>query len=270
MAGDPIRQDMETRARRALVSYALFRWESAAIIGMTVLLAIFYPQPFPWWRWHYWLVLGVVAEALIIYTSLTDARTAEQVVAGIFREEHNPREIRSEEHRKLVERAFDYQARIDKAIDEVDAGALRDRLERADRGVADWVSQIFQLARRLDRFEGNEMIAADMKSVPLALKNLEARYKLEDNARVQAELLKALRQKQTQWGNLQQLQNTMESAEARLGATLTALGTIYSQVLLARAKSSEGATANGLATDIQEQIASLQDVIETMDEVLDY
>jgi len=270
MARDPIRQDMETRARRALVSYALFRWESAAIIGMTVLLAFFYPQPFPWWRWYYWLILGVVAEALIIYTSLTDARTAEQVVAGIFREEHNPREIRSAEHRKLVERAFDYQARIDKAIDEIDAGALRDRLERADRGVADWVSQIFQLARRLDRFEQNEMIAADMKSVPLALKNLEARYKLEDNARVQAELLKALRQKQTQWGNLQQLQNTMESAEARLGATLTALGTIYSQVLLARAKSSEGATANGLATDIQEQIASLQDVIETMDEVLDY
>lgn len=270
MPADPIKQELETRARRALLSYAIFRWESAAIIGMTILLAAFYPTPFPWWRWYFWVVLGAVAEALTIMTSVTDARTSEQVVAGMFREEHNPREIRSPGYRKLVDRAFDYQARIDAAIAEVEAGSLRDRLERTDRGVADWVSQIFGLARRLDRFAQNEVIAEDIKSVPVALKNLEARYKLEDSERVKAELLRAIRQKRTQWDNLVQLKNTMEGAEARLEATLTALGTIYSQVLLARAKSSEGAVAEGLNEDIREQVASLQDVIATMDEVLEY
>ena len=270
MPTDPVRQELETRARRAMISYALFRWESAVLIGVTILLAFFYPQPFPWWRWFYWLILGAVAEALIIFTSITDAETSERVVAGMFREEHNPREIRSEKYRKLVERAYDYQTRIDKAVNEVDSNALRDRLERAGRGVADWVSQIFALARRLDQYVQNEVIVEDMRAVPLAIKNLDARYKLEDNPRVQAELLGALKQKRAQWDNLQQLKDTMEGAEARLEATLTALGTIYSQVLLARAKSSEGATAESLAEDIREQVASLQDVIATMDEVLNY
>lgn len=270
MPADPIRQELETRARRALVSYAIFRWESAVIIGITILLAFLYPEPFPWWRWHFWIILGAVAEALIIYTSITDAQTSEKVVAGMFREEHNPRQIRSEKYRKLVERAFDYQSRIDRAIKDVQSGALRDRLERAGRGVADWVSQIFRLAKRLDAYEQNDVIADDMKTVPLAIKTLDARYKLEESASVQAELLRALRQKQALWDNLKQLEDTMERAEARLNTTLTALGTIYSQVLLARAKSSEGATAEGLTEGIQEQIASLQDVIATMDEVLDY
>ena len=270
MPADPVRQELETRARRALFSYALFRWESAVVIGATVLLAFFYPQPFPWFRWYYWLILGAVGEALILFTSITDAETSERVVAGMFREEHNPREIRSDKYRKLVERAFDYQGRIDKAVDDVESGALRDRLERAARGVADWVSQIFRLARRLDQYVQNDVIAEDMKAVPLAIKNLDARYKLEDNPQVQAELLRALRQKRAQWENLGQLRDTMQGAEARLEATLTALATIYSQVLLARAKSSEGATAEGLAEDIREQVASLQDVISTMDEVLDY
>jgi hypothetical protein len=270
MPTDPVQQELETRARRALVSYALFRWESAVLIGITILLAFFYPQPFPWWRWYYWLILGAVTETLIIFTSITDAETSERVVADMFREEHNPREIRSDKYRKLVERAFDYQTRIDNAVDEVESGALRDRLERADRGVADWVSQIFKLARRLDQFSQNEVIAEDMRAVPLAITNLDARYKLENNPRVQVELLGALKQKQAQWDNLQQLKDTMEGAEARLEATLTALGTIYSQVLLARAKSSEGAAAERLGEDIQEQVASLQDVIAAMDDVLNY
>jgi len=270
MPADPVRQELETRAQRAMFSYAIFRWESAVIIGVTILLAFLYPEPFPWWRWYYWLILGAVSEALIVFTSITDAQTSERVVAGMFREAHNPREIRSDTYRKLVERAFDYQSRIDKAVDEVESGSLRDRLERADRGVADWVSQIFLLAKRLDKYVQNDVIAEDMKAVPLAIKNLDARYKLEDSASVQAELLRALRQKRAQWDNLKQLKDTMEGAETRLETTLTALGTIYSQVLLARAKSSEGATAEGLAEDIREQVASLQDVIATMDEVLNY
>lgn len=270
MPKDAIWEDLERRARKALISYAIFRWESALIIGLTILLAVVYPSPFPWWRWYYWLGLGLIGEALIIYTSLTDERTAQHVVAAMFREQYSPGALRLSKYRQQMEKALEYQARIHKAIAEVKEGILRDRLARAGHGVNEWIAQIFQLAKRLEHFESNEVIAEDMKSVPAALKNLEARYKLEDDERVRADLLKAIEQKQAQWRNLQQLQNTMESAEVRLGTTLTALGTVYSQILLIAAKGDEGAAAERLATDIAEQTTSLQDLIETMDEVLKY
>jgi hypothetical protein len=268
MSTDPIRFALEKRAKGTMISYAILRWESAAIIGLTILLAAFYPDPFPWWRWYYWAGLGVLAEALIVFTSVTDERTAQEVVAEMFREAHNPREIGTPAYRQSYERALDYQQRIKKAIEDVKSGSLRDRLERVDRAVSDWLSQIFELARRLDRFERNEVIAKDIQLVPLELKNLETKHRLEDNVRVREELTTAVDRKRAQLSNLQELENTMESAHVRLDATLTALATAYSQVLLLVAKGEEGASADGVASSIAEQISSLQDVIETMDEVL--
>ena len=52
MSTDPIRAELEQRAKRSMISYAIFRWESAVIIGLTILLAALYPEPFPWWRWY--------------------------------------------------------------------------------------------------------------------------------------------------------------------------------------------------------------------------
>jgi hypothetical protein len=268
MSSDPIRRDIEQRARRALISYAIFRWESAVIIGLTILLAIFYPQPFPWWRWWAWLVIGAVAEIAIIVTSLTDERTGQQVVEDLFEEEHSPRAIRSAEYRQQYEKARDYRRQIKQTVQSMPAGPLRERLERAGQGVADWVAHIYELACRLDRYAGNAVIARDMRAVPDELKQLEGRYRLEDDAGVRAELSRAIEQKRAQIDNLRQLQNTMETAQLRLEATLTALGTVYSQVLLAAAKGGEGAGAEQLAADIKEQTAALQDLIKAMDEVL--
>jgi len=270
MPRDPMHDELKARVQRALISYALFRWESAVIIGMTVLLAVLYPEPFPPWRWYYWVVLGMVAEALIIYTSLTDEATARRVLETLFREQHNPRLISKLSYRRQFERALEYQSRIDKAVGDMKKGILRDRLERADRGVQSWVSQIYHLARRLDRYEGNEVIARDLKAVPQELHHLNLRLNEESDHQVRQELHRAIERKQAQWHNLQQLQNAMESAQVRLDSTLTALATVYSQILLAAAKGDEGASAERLSSDIADQIASLQDVIETMDEVLKY
>jgi hypothetical protein len=71
-----VREDeLKQRAARAMWSYAFFRIESALTVSGTVLLAFFLPQPFPWWRWWYWLILGAMFEAAIVITSLMDARS---------------------------------------------------------------------------------------------------------------------------------------------------------------------------------------------------
>jgi len=57
---------------KAIVAHAFFRLESALTISGTILLAFFLPRVLPWWRWWVWVILGAAAEALIVYTSITD------------------------------------------------------------------------------------------------------------------------------------------------------------------------------------------------------
>jgi len=268
MSNDSIRKDIEKQARRALIEHAVLRWESAVTLAMTILLAIFYPAPFPWWRWYYWVILGTLGEALIIYTSLTDERTGQQVVEDLFEEQHNPRLIKTKAYREQYEKAQDYRRQIQSAIADAGDGPLGSRLERVGRDVADWVAQIYELARRLDRYVDNPIIHRDRQTVPAELRQLEQRAAQEGDPQVRSEVMQAWERKRAQWANLQQLQGTMEAARLRLDSTLTALGTVYSQILLAAAKGSEGANAESLASDIKDQIAGLQDLIETMDEIL--
>jgi hypothetical protein len=77
----------------------------------------------------------------------------------------------------------------------------------------------------------------------------------------------AIRSKRTQWDNLQRLQNTMEKAEFQLENTLSAMGTVYAQLQLIGAKDVDSSRARNLREDIAQQVAALQDIVETMDEV---
>jgi hypothetical protein len=42
-----IRTDLQKRAEGAILQHALFRWESAAVIAVTILLFFFLRRPFP-------------------------------------------------------------------------------------------------------------------------------------------------------------------------------------------------------------------------------
>ena len=59
----------------------------------------------------------------------------------------------------------------------------------------------------------------------------------------------------------------MEKAEYRLDETLTALGTVYSQILVVDARDVESGRAQRLDQDIDEQVQALQDIVETVDEL---
>ncbi|MCX7839089.1 MAG: hypothetical protein N2559_06490 [Anaerolineae bacterium] len=93
--------NLRSRATTAIITYAIFRWESAATIALTILLAYFVPRPFEWWQWWYWLIIGGVAEIAIIITSIQDANTGARVVAEMLREEFTPQPSR---HRNCARR----------------------------------------------------------------------------------------------------------------------------------------------------------------------
>jgi Sec-independent protein translocase protein TatA len=267
MAQGNLRKELESRAWWAMLSYAFFRWESAFTLSLTMILAVLLPHPFSWWDWWYWLILGGIAEVLIIVTSLTDPMTGARVVAAMFREEFNPRNLRSTNYRSRMEKALEYQQRIEKAVYDNPDSMLRDRLRDITSGVGDWIRAIYLLARRLDAYDADEVIKQDILSVPKAVENFKKRLKEEEDEAVRQQLQETINSKEAQWANLRQLQNIMEKAEYQLEATLSALGTVYSQLLLIGARDTQGDQAQRLRQDIADQVAALQDLVQAVDEV---
>jgi hypothetical protein len=264
----PKDSNIRSRAWSAILSHAIFRFESAVTIALTILLAYFFPRPFEWWQWWYWLVIGAVAEALIVYTSIQDVDTGARVVADMFREEFNPAVVKTQKLRAAVQRALDYRNRIEELIRQSEAGVLREHLKDSTAGIADWIAQIFRLAQRLDAFERDEMIRQDAASAPAELRELERRIAREDDGAVREQARVALESKRAQVQNLEKLTQTMEQAELQLDATLTALGTVYSQLMLIRSKDDiEDSRAQRLRGDIAEQVARLNELQGAMGEV---
>jgi hypothetical protein len=264
------RTELERQAWRAMLSFAIFRLESAITIAATIILIFLFPSPFPWWRWWYWLAIGVVAEALIITTSLSDPALAQKVVADMLRGEFNARELHSDKYRDKVEKALEYRERIEGLIRQSRQGVLRSHLEEDARRITEWVANVFGLAKRLDAYENDEIIKRDMQSVQKTLKDFGARLRLEDDEAVRQQMREAIRSKKTHWDNLQRLQNTMEKAEFQLENTLSAMGTVYAQLQLIGAKDVDSSRARRLREDIAEQVQGLQDIVETMDEIYDF
>jgi hypothetical protein len=261
------KDELKQRATRAIIAHAFFRLESALVIALTIILVFLFPQPFPWWQWWYWLILGVAGEILVIYTSITDEMTGRRVVSDMLRQEFNPAEIRAPEYRQRVEKALEYRQQIEEHARSLGSGVLRDHLLDSTAGVADWVASVFGLAKRVDRYNSDQTLQRDRRDLPGEIAQLRARLQREDNDAVRQELQQAIAAKEGQLVNLQKLQNMMEKAEYQLETTLTALGTVYSQILLISAKDIDSGRAQRLREDISDQVAALQSLQTTLDEV---
>ncbi|UCC75959.1 MAG: hypothetical protein JSW37_10630, partial [Anaerolineales bacterium] len=148
-----------------------------------------------------------------------------------------------------------------------DLGVLRDHLRETTAGIADWVANVFGLAKRLDVYHNDRTLLQDRREVPREIVGLRSRLEREDDEAVQQQLLETIATKEKQLTNLQKLQNMMEKAEYQLETTLTSLGTVYSQLQLISAKDIDSGRAQRLRDDIGDQVAALQSLHETLDEV---
>lgn len=263
-------EGLRSRVTKAVVYYAFFRLESAIIIALTIILVFLIPQPFPWWQWWFWLVVCVVAEGLIVYTTVSDPNTARQVMTSMFREEFNPKAIRSKKYRERLEKALTYRDGIEAVVRVNRAGVLRDHLQDTADSVTDWIANIFRLARRLDVYERDKVIQQDVRSVPLAIENMKERLQQEEDEAVRQQIQETIASKKAHQQNLGSLQSMMEKAEFRLEQTLSDLGTIYSQMQRIEARDVESGRAQRLAEDVANEIAELQGIVDAMDQVYSY
>lgn len=264
---DPLRKEIRSRAWGAMLQYAIFRWESAVVIALTLILSVLFTQPFAWWPWWGWLALGGVAEALIIATSVTDARTGQQVVADMFREEHNPATLRDPRYRAVVERALAYRDQLNQEVSSRRETLLRDRLSEQIRQIDTWIAGIYTLTVRMESLGNDELLKQDFATAPTELQRLTARLRAAVDPDTQERLRSAIAARQTQVANLNDLRSLMERAGLQLENTLGALGAVYAQVRLLTAQDMDSARARQLQTDIAEQVRSIQDVVDSLEEV---
>lgn len=261
---------LEKRAQQAILQHAVFRWESAVVIALTLLLTVFAPQiPFlqliPAWAW---LIGGLAAEAALVYSSLSDVEANRQVVANMLKTEFQPQRLRTPELQRVIQEALDYRGRITAAIRERRDTVLKDDLVATAGQFDEWIEEMYDLARRLDRFYGEkELHQNNRQRAENRRKQLQNQLARENNPAVRREIETNLASIERQLETIEQLENAMERAALRLENTATAMSTIYTQVTLLGAKDIDSGRAQRLRQEIAEEVTELSDVLQAMDEV---
>lgn len=269
-SGSETRSDIQKRAQSAVLQYAFFRWESALVIALTIVLFFLLPRPFPWWPRYGWLVLGICGLAALVYSSLTDAETNAKVLLRLFQEQFDTKRIRDKELRADLETALEYQRRIEVQVRQQDRTLLRDRLNETANQITQWIANMYALALRLDSYRRDDLLAKQRGTLPQELKDLNEQRKRTTNAATQAQLDQVIDTKGKQWQALRDLDDRMKQAELQLQESLAALATIYSQVQLVDAQSVESGRAERLQSDIRDQVNRLGDLVDSINEVYDY
>ncbi len=267
MPEESLSSQVEQQARRAIIEHAVVRWENALIIAGTLLLTFFVPVPFPGWPVWGWLALGALGVGGMVYSSLNDKASNRKVVADLFLQKFDTREINDRSLRQKLDQAVDYYSRIQQAIDSQDAGIVRDRLGSTVSQINDWLANMFRIARRLDIYRQDRVIQRDRQSVPRDVAAYRERLRREDDPSVAEQLRAAVAARETQQTALERLDNVMERAELQLEQSLAALGTIYPQIQLIGARDVDSNRTQRLQADIADQVHTLDDLISSINEV---
>jgi hypothetical protein len=165
-----------------------------------------------------------------------------------------------------LNKALAYQAQIESLIEATANPNARARLQDLAGEVSEWVQAIEDLVRRIDDFQGNSLIRQDLEAVPQAITKLEAQLANETDSDVQVQLERTLNNRRNQLTALERLQNTMKRAEIQIESTLSALGTIYSQLLTGES-TDHVADYSRLSAEVDEEVRLLQDRLEALEEV---
>jgi hypothetical protein len=165
-----------------------------------------------------------------------------------------------------LEKARAYKQQIDWLVKATGDRNTQVRLQDLARQVDEWTQAVEALARRVDNYRQNNLIHQDLETVPASINKLEARLNQERDEATRAELERTLASRKNQLAALQQLQNMMKRAELKIESTLSSLGTIYPQLLTSQS-TNHVADYSRLSEEVDEEVRTLQDHLEALEEV---
>lgn len=267
---DKKEKTLRERVQKALIQEAIVRPESALVISITLLLAIFAPRVgflefIPFWIW---LLGGLIAEGALVYSSWSDPEFGRQVAAKELRREFQPEKLSDPQLQMRVTEALDYRSRIEKVIREQDDSMLRDELDVTAAQIDDWLEHIYSLAQRIDRYQQErDVLERDRDRTIRRVKELREQLSTEENPSIKTQIESTLASKERQLATLEKLEDTIQRAELQLESSYTFLATIYSQTMLVDAKDIDSGRSRRLRQEISDEVDELQDMLLAMDEV---
>jgi len=263
-------ETLRDRVQRALIKEAIIRPESALVISISLLLAVFAPQVgflefIPFWVW---LLGGAIAEGALIYSSWSDPEFGRKVAAKELQHEFRPERLSDPQLQQQVNEALDYRSRIEKAIREQDDSMLRDELGQTAAQIDDWIEHIYNLALRIDRYQKErDVLERDRKRTTSRISELQRLYTNEEDENIKTQIGATLETKERQLATLEKLEDTIQRAELQLERSHSLLATIYSQTMLVDAKDIDSGRSRRLRQEIGDEVDELQDMLIAMDEV---
>ncbi|MCB0191981.1 MAG: hypothetical protein KDJ65_08555 [Anaerolineae bacterium] len=218
------------------------------------------------------LFMLIVAELAFLYRSFTNKELHAKAVADMLNPDikFTPANIKDKELREKVDKSLEYWALIDDEIKKAPKGILRDGSPHAvtHQEVTNWLQAVHNLAEHVDKLRENKIIQQDLKKLPSLIGESKADLKRTKDPTVKAQLERTIADQERQLRSLESLQANIDKATYQLDSTISALGTIYSQLLLVGSKDESGSKINRLQEEISEQVHQLEDITDAMDEVL--
>ncbi|MEZ4634214.1 MAG: hypothetical protein R2856_04420 [Caldilineaceae bacterium] len=201
MTTSSTRTELQERAKSMLLQYAVFRWENGGDRGAAVDGAL--------------PAAGAALADLGLGDSGGDRRGCHRLLqphrprrqckipVDLMQEEFNPLQIRDQKLRDEVNRGLEYQWRIEQAVQGQRPGLMRDRLENTAGQLSDWVSNVFQLALRLDAYLQDSLLRQERQNVPQEIEQIAARVNAERNPEIRFQVEEVLDGKRKQLAALQ-------------------------------------------------------------------
>jgi hypothetical protein len=264
-----VRGEITRQVQKATVQYAFIRWENAVVIGGTILLYYFLPQPFRGWPKWGWPVLGALAVAALVASTLTDNQSKAKVQLALYEDRFNIAKLKGASLQQEVINTLTVLGQVETFIAKQPPGRLADFLLEAADDIANWVGIIYKLALQLDAYQQNPLLAQERKAVSQELNTLKARRKYESTPDIQKMLDEVIESKQTQWYSLNALDKRMQQAERQLDESNTELTTASTQLRLISLQDVQTGRAASYKKDIQTQLKKLEDLVANLHQIYD-
>jgi hypothetical protein len=271
-----------SKERQDLLSYAFFRWESAAILAVTLILVVFVPDPFggnvALWRWWIWIALGLLAELLIVGTTLADPDVRARLASERIRERLDPEAILDGGLRERLVQVLDTREQMEAIVQRARDERLGASLRALAEDVTNWIAALYALARRVDEYRSDAALHQRRRAVATAIQTLERQLAGTAGARARADLERTLAARRSEWARLERLDQLVDGAVSQLDESRDALQKIYTQMQLSVAGGAAKGRRSGpflgqLRDEIAEQVRALsetgQEIAETHQQLLE-
>jgi chromosome segregation ATPase len=179
-----------------------------------------------------------------------------------------PERLNDKKLQQHINEALDYRSRIEKGVREQSDSVLKDELTQTASQIDDWLENMYDLARRIDRYQQErEILHRDRVRAESRMGQLNAEFAQANNPAVKEQIQTTLNSLQRQLQTLETLEGTIQRARLQLENSLTHLGTIYSQTMLVAAKDIDRSSARRLRHEIAEEVTELNDLLLSMNDV---